>query len=418
MRRQSQRNFRELPPLSLYVHLPWCVAKCPYCDFNSHTQPDTLPETAYIDALLSDLTQEVPLVWGRTISSVFIGGGTPSLFSAEAIDRLLSGLRALMALPAQTEITMEANPGTFEQQKFIDFRKAGVNRLSIGIQSFNSTHLQSLGRIHGREESLRACDIARQAGFDNINLDLMFGLPSQTLDDALQDIQTACEQKPEHISHYQLTLEPNTLFYKYPPVVPEDEALWVMQEQTASLLQQAGYERYEISAWCQPGKRSVHNSNYWLFGDYLGIGAGAHGKISFADSGKILRRSKQRHPTRYLESAASEQRISQEHELKIEDTPLEFMMNALRLVNGFSPQLYHLHTGLFLDSCQGQLDRAIENGLLQQTPLAIKPTEKGLDFLNDLLQHFMQADSPSDEQTGGDPAGQVFRYPTIPIQKH
>lgn len=407
------RNFRELPPLSLYIHLPWCVAKCPYCDFNSHEQGDVLPETQYVDAVLADLSQEMPQVWGRTLTSVFIGGGTPSLFSADAIEQLLSGVRALAGLPPDIEVTMEANPGTFEQARFDDFRRVGINRLSIGIQSFKQQQLQALGRIHGSDESLGAVDIARQAGFDNINLDLMFGLPQQSIADAMDDIETACGLQPEHISCYQLTLEPNTLFNKFPPQLPLDEDIWSMQQQGAERLREQNYQRYEISAWSRPRRQSVHNSNYWLFGDYIGIGAGAHGKLSFADSGRILRRSKLKHPASYMKAAASQNRISQEHVVSLEDTALEFMMNALRLTDGFSPNLYHTHTGTELASCQQYLNSAIDAGLLEQSVMAIKPTEKGLDFLNDLLQHFMPSDEP---EVTRDNSSVRLSYPLIPIK--
>jgi len=274
------RSFTELPPLSLYVHIPWCVRKCPYCDFNSHEQPDTLPEDAYVDALLNDLASEMPRIWGRTISSVFIGGGTPSLFSAHALDKLMSGVRALTALQPNHEVTMEANPGTFEQEKFHEFRQLGINRLSIGVQSFNDKHLKSLGRIHSGSEAQRAIDIARKAGFEDINIDLMFGLPEQTETEAHQDVQSALDLKPTHLSYYELTLEPNTLFAKYPPKLPDDEPKWQVHHNGMQLLAEHGFERYEISAFAQTGKRCKHNNNYWLFGDYVGIGAGAPGALS------------------------------------------------------------------------------------------------------------------------------------------
>lgn len=399
------RNFSKLPPLSLYVHIPWCLKKCPYCDFNSHeNRSELLPEAAYIDALLADLEQELPDIWGRQIVSVFIGGGTPSLFSADAIDRLMGGLRALLNVAPSIEITLEANPGTFEQKKFADFTAAGINRLSIGIQSFHGDSLTALGRVHDADEARAAVSIARQAGFDNINLDLMFALPGQTLSMAAEDLRVAIELDPEHISYYQLTLEPNTAFAASPPILPPDDKAWEIQTQGLELLSQAGYERYEISAFSKPGKTSTHNTNYWLFGDYLGIGAGAHGKLSFADRGEILRRTKQRHPKQYLTSAASEKRISREHVLADQDTALEFMMNALRLTEGFPIPLYSLNTGNDLHAWQTVISGAIDDGLLEQSGLQLKPTPHGHDFLNELLERFM-------------PVEEVRRYPIIPLKR-
>ena len=386
----AERSFSELPPLSLYVHLPWCIAKCPYCDFNSHEQRDkTLPEQPYVDALLADLTSELPEVWGRQIHSVFLGGGTPSLFSPEAIDRLLAGIRALIPLRPGTEITMEANPGTFEQQKFSEFRSAGINRLSLGIQSFNTDHLKALGRIHDHKESLNAAHQARDAGFDNINLDLMFGLPAQSVDQALEDLSTAIDAGPEHISYYQLTLEPNTLFHTFPPKLPREDTIWQMQTQAIEKLQDSGFNRYEVSAWSKPGCNSVHNSNYWLFGDYLGIGAGAHGKISRADTNQITRRAKQKHPQRYLDTAGSEQNIITQQDVPLNETALEFNMNALRLAEGYSPQTFRAHTGVDLQHWHAAFQSAEDKGLLEYSALNIKPTEQGFNFLNELLQEFM-----------------------------
>ena len=386
----AERSFYELPPLSLYVHLPWCIAKCPYCDFNSHEYRDkTLPEQLYVDALLADLTTELPEVWGRQIHSVFLGGGTTSLFSPEAIDRLLAGIRALIPLRPGTEITMEANPGTFEQQKFSEFRSAGINRLSLGIQSFNTDHLKALGRIHDHKESLNAAHQARDAGFDNINLDLMFGLPAQSVDQALEDLSTAIDAGPEHISYYQLTLEPNTLFHTFPPKLPREDTIWQMQTQAIEKLQDSGFNRYEVSAWSKPGCNSVHNSNYWLFGDYLGIGAGAHGKISRADTNKITRRAKQKHPQRYLDTAGSEQNIITQQDVPLNETALEFNMNALRLAEGYSPQIFRAHTGVDLQHWHAAFQSAEDKGLLEYSALNIKPTEQGFNFLNELLQEFM-----------------------------
>ncbi len=400
----QQRTFTELPPLSLYIHIPWCVRKCPYCDFNSHELKEDLPESEYVSALLADLTQELPRFWGRSIASVFIGGGTPSLFSAESLDNLMSGIRSLTALAPNVEVTMEANPGTVEQGKFHEFRALGINRLSLGIQSFNDTHLKTLGRIHSASEAIDAVEIAHKAGFDNFNLDLMFGLPEQTPEQALSDLQQAIHLKPTHLSYYELTLEPNTLFAKYPPSLPHDDNRWAMQEEGIALMQQAGYSRYEISAYSQAGKTSAHNTNYWLFGDYIGIGAGAHGKLSFADSNNIVRRSKLKHPTRFLSTAGSDSCIGEESVLSIEDTALEFMMNALRLIDGFSIPLFQQHTGVSLDLWQRQINAAIDDGLLEQHGLTIRPTEQGRNFLNNTLAHFLETEA------------ETRRYPRINIQ--
>ncbi len=384
------RSFSELPPLSLYIHIPWCIAKCPYCDFNSHKAPSgELPENTYIEALLHDLESEVPDIWGRQISSVFIGGGTPSLFSASAIDRLLSGVRALLTLPPGIEITLEANPGTFEQQRFADFNAAGINRLSLGIQSFNDHHLKALGRVHGSDESLRAAELARAAGFDNFNLDLMYGLPGQTVNQALEDLQQAINVDPKHLSLYQLTLEPNTLFHKYPPELPDHDALHDMQQAISEQLRQHDYRRYEISAWARNGAVSEHNRNYWQFGDYIGIGAGAHGKISRADTATITRRIKQKKPEHYLATAGRPDCVIEQHEIPLADTGLEFMMNALRLVDGFNPLIFRSHTGIDIQPWKKALDAAEAAGLLNYSAVSIRPTDRGLDFLNDLLEHFM-----------------------------
>ena len=301
----ATRRLTALPPLSLYVHLPWCVRKCPYCDFNSHEARGEVPEEAYVDALLADLATELPAIWGRNLVSVFIGGGTPSLFSARALDRLLGGVRALTALAPNVEVTMEANPGTVERARFADYRALGINRLSLGVQSFDDAALAALGRIHSGDEAHRAIDVARAAGFDEMNLDLMYALPGQGIDAALADLDAALAHAPEHLSCYELTLEPNTLFARFPPELPDDDARWDIQTALAGRLVGAGFERYEISAWARPGHASVHNTNYWRFGDYVGIGAGAHGKISRADDDSITRRWKTKHPARYLELAGT-----------------------------------------------------------------------------------------------------------------
>lgn len=389
-----QRHFTELPPLTLYVHIPWCVRKCPYCDFNSHEQKkEPLPENHYVDALLADLEQELPDVWGRQLSSIFIGGGTPSLFSPESIDRLLNGIRSLTAFRPDIEITMEANPGTFEQARFAEFRATGINRLSIGIQSFDNDSLHKLGRIHDGAEARKSIVIARTAGFDNLNVDLMFGLPGQSETQAAADLDQAIREKPEHLSYYQLTIEPNTLFASRPPDLPHDDQIWQIQQRALSTLAEHGYSRYEISAYAQHRSESIHNMNYWQFGDYLGIGAGAHGKISFANNGEIRRRWKHKHPTQYLKSATSKDRIGGEHVIPRADTGIEFMMNALRLVGGFSSPLFQRHTGIDLTYLLPVIETAIDDQLLERDGLQIRPSAKGLDFLNTLLDRFMNAES-------------------------
>lgn len=382
-------NFTALPPLSLYIHIPWCVRKCPYCDFNSHTASDKLPEMAYVDALLADLEQECPLVWGRTVQSIFIGGGTPSLFSADAYDRLFSGLRALLPLKTDAEITLEANPGTFEAARFRDYRQLGINRLSIGIQSFNNAALEKLGRIHDGTEAQKAVEIAYQSGFDNVNLDLMFGLPGQTEAEAINDVRTAIALQPQHISYYQLTIEPNTLFYQQPPTLPDDDPIIDWQEANQARLAEAGYLQYEVSAYAKAGKQCRHNVNYWQFGDYLGIGAGAHGKLSDAASQSITRRVKQKQPQAYLETAGSDKRLLKSETLNTRDIGFEFMLNALRLSEGVPTPLFQQHTGVPL----GQFDRALQQAealeLLEYDIQRIRPTEKGKRYLNTLIELFL-----------------------------
>ncbi len=382
-------SFHAPLPLSLYIHFPWCVRKCPYCDFNSHEAPGPIPENAYIDALLADLQQELPAVWGRPIQSIFIGGGTPSLMSPEGVDRLLSNLRSLLPLHPAVEITLEANPGTVEQQRFTEYHAAGINRLSIGIQSFNEEKLQRLGRIHSRAEALRAAEAAHGAGFDNFNLDLMFGLPDQDEAQAVADLEQAIALAPSHLSWYQLTIEPNTAFYHQPPVVPEDETLWAMQGRGQETLAAAGYGQYEVSAYAREGAQCQHNLNYWQFGDYLGIGPGAHGKITMAAEGRVERRWKQRHPQKYLQSATGEEVVAGRATLNREDLALEFMMNALRLTQGFDSRLFQERTGLPLSTVNKPLERAVALGLIEWETLRITPTERGRNYLNELLQLFM-----------------------------
>lgn len=375
-------------PLTLYIHVPWCIRKCPYCDFNSHNAPAHLPEQQYIQALLADLSQELPQIWGRRLESIFIGGGTPSLFSAESMDELISGIRALIPFRPNIEITLEANPGTFEQEKFKGFREAGINRLSVGIQSFNPQHLQALGRVHNQAEALKVAQVARYAGFDNFNLDLMFGLPQQTLEQALADLQQAIDLQPTHLSWYQLTLEPNTLFYKHPPVLPDDDLLIDMQEAGQALLQAAGYEQYEVSAYAQAQRQCRHNLNYWEFGDYLGIGAGAHGKIT-DPSGQVTRHQKYRQPTQYLQQVALGQARSETQSLKPADLKFEFMLNALRLKEGFNLDLLTQRTGLSIDSLQAALSHAERKGWLSIHDQQVTTTALGWQFLNTVIQLFL-----------------------------
>jgi oxygen-independent coproporphyrinogen-3 oxidase len=373
----------------VYVHLPWCVRKCPYCDFNSHEVKEVFPEQAYVDALLRDLEQDLPRVWGRRVMSVFIGGGTPSLFSAEAIDRLLSGLRARLPLAPDAEITLEANPGTAEAQRFRDYRGAGINRLSIGVQSFHDDTLQALGRIHGRREAIAAAELAHGAGFDNFNLDLMFALPRQTLAAAREDVATALALAPTHLSYYQLTLEPNTRFYAKPPLLPDEELAWAIQQQGQRLLAEAGYAQYEVSAYARAARQCRHNLNYWQFGDYLGLGAGAHGKLTDAAQQSITRLAKPRHPQHYLDGAGTPAGIQSERRLTRAEAGFEFMLNALRLTEGFAPALFAAHTGLPISQVEAPLRAAEERGLLEWSLTRIRPTEQGRRFLDDLVGMFL-----------------------------
>ena len=375
-------------PLGLYIHTPWCVRKCPYCDFNSHTVRGEIPEKDYINALLTDLQHDLSLVDDRQVDSVFIGGGTPSLLSPEAYGRLFEGLQKTLSFSDTIEITLEANPGTVEYQKFSEFRSLGINRLSIGIQSFNDDMLTRLGRIHGKKEAIAAAEAAHDAGFDNFNLDLMYGLPQQTTEQALQDLDTARALEPSHLSWYQLTLEPNTLFYQQPPTLPTDDLLWDIQQQGQAFIQQAGYQQYEISAYSrqQPCR---HNLNYWQFGDYLGIGAGAHSKLSNPDASHIQRRQRCRHPDDYLTKAASMDVISQSQSLTDDEKILEFMMNALRLTDGVSTEIFIQRTGLPLEMIQNKVGQAVDSGLLIASDTHIRPSEQGLRYLNNLLEVFL-----------------------------
>jgi oxygen-independent coproporphyrinogen-3 oxidase len=384
-------NLQSLPPLSLYIHFPWCVKKCPYCDFNSHEAKNggAFPEQEYLDALRADLEMALPLIWGRKIHTIFIGGGTPSLMSAAGLDRLLSDVRTLLPLDGDVEITMEANPGTFEAEKFKSYRASGINRLSIGIQSFNERHLKALGRIHDDNEARRAVEIAL-ANFNNFNLDLMYALPSQTLDEARADLETAMAFKPPHLSLYHLTMEPNTLFAKYPPVLPDDDASADMQDLIAEMTAQQGYGQYEVSAYAQPGHQARHNLNYWEFGDYLGIGAGAHSKLSFPH--RILRQARYKQPKAYMEQVRLGAPVQEEYEISRDDMGFEFMLNTLRLHGGFDPKLFSERTGLGLSAIEKQLNAAEAKGLLYRDHQVIRPTGLGQRFLNDLQQMFLAAD--------------------------
>jgi putative oxygen-independent coproporphyrinogen III oxidase len=374
------------PPLSLYIHLPWCVKKCPYCDFNSHAA-QSLPEAAYIDALLLDLERALPDIWGRKIHTVFFGGGTPSLFSAAGIDRILTGVRTLTQLLPGAEITLEANPGTVEAGKFAGFREAGVTRVSLGIQSFNPRHLRALGRIHDDTEARRAAELAA-THFDTFNLDLMFALPGQTLAEAMADVDTALTFRPPHLSAYHLTLEPNTPFgHAAPPNLPDDDLAADMQQSIEARLAEAGMQHYETSAYARPNHASRHNLNYWQFGDYLGIGAGAHAKLSFHD--RILRQMRTKHPLQYMDAAAQGAHIADARTLTRDDLPFEFMMNALRLNEGVPAALFEERTGLPLNVCTAALERARSRGLLERDAIRLKPTLQGQRFLNDLLELFL-----------------------------
>ncbi|MEJ2590876.1 MAG: radical SAM family heme chaperone HemW [Candidatus Thiodiazotropha sp.] len=371
------------PPLSLYIHIPWCLRKCPYCDFNSHAAGERLDEDAYVDALLADLAVEAPLALGRPLQSIFIGGGTPSLFSPTAIERLLCGVRETLSWAADIEITLEANPGAVEASRFAGYRAAGVDRLSLGVQSFDAGMLRALGRIHGPREAVSAVENARAAGFERINLDLMFGLPGQTPAQAESDLRRAIELATEHLSYYQLTLEPNTPFHRQPPRLPDHERIWEIQQAGHALLAEAGFVQYEVSAFARAGGVCRHNLNYWRFGDYLGIGAGAHGKVSDA-VGNIRRRWKQRHPEAYLRGPA----LKGERSLSPGDRVIEFMMNALRLSEGVEAVCFERTTGLSPAVIDAPLRTARARGLMREDPLRLCATELGARFLNDLLELF------------------------------
>ncbi len=385
--RPGSLQLSALPPLSLYVHLPWCLKKCPYCDFNSHEVAATgMPEQAYLDALVADLDAALALVWGRTVHSIFIGGGTPSLFSPEAIDRLLADIRARLRLSPACEITLEANPGTFERDRFRAFRGAGVTRLSVGVQSFNDAHLKALGRVHDRAQALAAVEEAAQA-FDTFNLDLMYALPGQSMEGLQQDLTTALALGSPHISIYHLTIEPNTYFAKFPPVVPDQDTAYDMLDLVTAATGAQGLERYEVSAYAKPGHRCWHNLNYWQFGDYLGIGAGAHSKLSFAH--RVVRQVRHREPRLYMQNALEGDCVALHQEVARADLPFEFMLNALRLKEGFPLAFFLERTGLPLSAVEKALEEAQRKGLIARDLARVWPTERGFDFLNDLQSLFL-----------------------------
>ena len=379
------------PPLSLYVHLPWCVRKCPYCDFNSHEGKGALPFEGYVDALIRDLDQDLPLVWGRSIHSVFFGGGTPSLFPPEQIDRFLQSASSRLRFAPNLEITLETNPGTAEHGRFDRYLAAGVNRISFGIQSFDDGCLKRLGRIHDSAEAERAVKLAQDAGFDNFNLDLMYALPGQDLAMAEHDLQRAFALRPTHISHYQLTLEPNTMFFARPPKgLPDDDSAWDMQEHCQALLADAGYAQYEVSAYAQPGRQCAHNLNYWRFGDYLGIGAGAHGKLTLGADQDILRRWKTKHPTVYLAEAGTPASLGGDERISPERRPFEFMLNALRLNEGFALADFETWTGLDRSRIAASLQQAGARGWVSEANGRVAPTELGRRFTNDVIELFLE----------------------------
>ena len=381
-----------LPPLSLYVHLPWCIRKCPYCDFNSHEmRAAELPEQRYLDALMADLEAALPLIWGRTVHSIFIGGGTPSLFSPDAIDRLLGGIRARLRLAADCEITLEANPGTFERDRFRAFRAAGVTRLSVGVQSFNDGFLSALGRVHDRAQALAAVEEAAQA-FDTFNLDLMYALPGQTLADLATDLGTALALAPPHLSLYHLTIEPNTVFAKYPPALPDEDSASDMLDLVTDLTGAAGLYRYEVSAYARDGHRCWHNLNYWQFGDYLGLGAGAHSKISFAH--RVVRQVRFREPRLYMDRALAGNALAQNTEVSRAELAFEYMLNALRLKDGFALPQFTERTGLPVTAIAQALEQAERRGLIERDLGRVRPSVRGFDFLNDLQALFLAPSVP------------------------
>ncbi|MGI9024975.1 MAG: radical SAM family heme chaperone HemW [Burkholderiaceae bacterium] len=393
--KQLTARLTSLPPLTLYIHFPWCAKKCPYCDFNSHEHADgidAIPQAAYVDALIADLDGVLPQVWGRRVHAVFIGGGTPSLMSPAALDRLMSEVRARLVLEADAEITLEANPGTVEAERFAAYRALGINRLSLGIQSFDDRFLTALGRIHDGEEAKRAVEIASRS-FENFNLDLMYALPGQTAEDAGRDVAIARGFGPAHLSLYQLTLEPNTVFAKYPPRLPDEDVAAAIEDAIGEEVTRGGWKRYEVSAYAQPGRESRHNLNYWNFGDYIGIGAGAHAKLSFPD--RIVRQTRVRNPAAYLDRAARALRPYEEIVVGAKELPFEFMLNAMRLVDGVPHRRFEERTGISLTEIEAQLAAAEAKGLMGRDAFRLWPTPIGLRFLNDLQSLFLPA-SPDD----------------------
>ncbi len=381
-----------LPPLSLYVHLPWCLKKCPYCDFNSHEMKSSeMPEQRYLEALVADLEAALPLIWGRTIHSIFIGGGTPSLFSPQNIDRLLGDIRARLKLEPDCEITLEANPGTFEKDRFRAFRSAGVTRLSVGVQSFNDEHLKALGRVHDRAQAIAAVEEARQS-FDTFNLDLMYALPGQSMEQLEQDLAQAMSLMPPHLSVYHLTIEPNTYFAKFPPRIPDDDTAYAMLDRITEVTAGAGMDRYEVSAYAKPGHRCWHNLNYWQFGDYLGIGAGAHSKLSFPH--RIIRQVRYREPRLYMDNALAGRPLAQDDEVPRAELPFEFMLNALRLKDGFAMNQFIERTGLAPTAIAAPLEEAVRKGLIARDMSHVRPTQRGFDFLSDLQSLFLAPTPP------------------------
>lgn len=388
-----------LPPLSLYVHLPWCLKKCPYCDFNSHESKGEVPEARYVDAVIADLEASLPLVWGRKVHSIFIGGGTPSLFSPAGIDRLLADIRARLPLEPGLEITLEANPGTFERERFKAFRAAGVTRLSVGVQSFDNGALKALGRVHDADQARAAVAEAAEA-FETFNIDLMYALPGQSLDALAQDLDTALAFRPPHLSIYHLTIEPNTVFATRPPAqLPDDDLASEMLDLIEARTGAAGLSRYEVSAFARPGRRCAHNLNYWQFGDYLGIGAGAHGKLSFPH--RVLRQVRWREPAAYMHNALAGNAVSNQHEVARRDLQFEFMLNALRLREGFELQAFRERTGLPLSAIDAALEQAVARGLIERDEGAVRPSRRGFDFLSDLQALFLPpAKNPGDQAAG------------------
>lgn len=383
---EASSGLKNSPPLSLYIHIPWCVRKCPYCDFNSHETKQEIPEKRYVQALISDLEQSVPRIYGRKIRSIFFGGGTPSLFSPDSINEILSAVRALTQLEYDAEITLEANPGTVDIGHFEGYKQAGINRVSLGIQSFNAEYLNALGRIHDDKQAIQAAELALKT-FERVNFDLMYGLPKQTLADALQDAQMAVHLNPDHLSFYHLTLEPNTPFHRTPPSLPSDDVNADMQEQIEALLATNGYLHYETSAFSKPKSQARHNLNYWQFGDYLGIGAGAHSKLSYFD--KITRETRHKHPKHFMENAEAGSAIDETWNIQTEDLGFEFMMNALRLIDGVPVGLFQERTGLHINTLLAAIKKAQNKGLLTVTHEKLQPTLLGQRFLNELLTLFI-----------------------------